>query len=70
MPCEAGVALSYAVEFEYVDIESQRAGALGRAPAPGHGARGGDVVPAACGVRVPGKVTSSAASNNDGARLG
>ena len=38
-------------------IESERAGALRRAPAPGHGARGGDVVPAACGVRVPGEVT-------------
>ena len=36
MPCEAGVALSYAVEFEVRDAAGQRAGALGRAPAPGH----------------------------------
>ena len=40
--CEAGVALSYAPAGSSTrvrDIESQRAGAFGRAPAPGHGAR-------------------------------
>ena len=50
MPCEAGVALSYAVEFEYVTLRANAPGLSDARLRRGRARR--RMVPAACGVRV------------------